>query len=249
MTKESLFETLGDINNNYVNSTGKKKSAKPFRWKRWAAAAACLVIAAIFVFEVFTTGERIPLSASTGVTVRYVDLVPNVVSSKGELVYLTEGELFHHPRWELSAFRGAATQIDNIVLDFDGDTAYRAIAQIEVSRVYQGDMAAGDTVSVLLPYAVGTGTWAEDTDVSGAMRAGMEGIFIPIAYAEDAAWQQNNGTLYLRDLAPYGLADGHRWVFLETGSGLLYAREAYPGADGAATLDDIEAYVVGMLKK
>ena len=69
----------------------------------------------------------------------------------------------------------------------------------------------------------------------------------PRAYREDARWEQNGATLMLRDLAPRGLWDGMRWLFLETEQGLVYEKNSYPGAAGAVTLDDIEEYVVKML--
>ena len=92
-----------------------------------------------------------------------------------------------------------------------------------------------------------SGIKIEDTGIAAQIESGMEGIFMPRAYREDAYWEQNGATLMLRDLAPCGLWDGMRWLFLETERGLTYAQSAYPGADGCATLDDIEEYVVKML--
>lgn len=51
MRAEKLFETMADINENYVDAAHKKKDKKHF-WIRWiaAVAAACLCIIVILHF-------------------------------------------------------------------------------------------------------------------------------------------------------------------------------------------------------
>ena len=71
---------------------------------------------------------------------------------------------------------------------------------------------------------------------------------MPMKYDDDSKYETNGFVLMLRDVADYGIGDGTRWVFLSTDSGVRYAEWAYPGAKGAKTLDDIETYVIDMLK-
>ena len=248
MKTEEFCALLGNVNEKYIREARAPRGAKRWYrrgWAKWGAAAClCLLLASIPLFG--RGGEEIALSAASGgVTARYVESAPDV-SSKADLVWLSEEELF--TEWDTAIFKGTVTRIRNIRLDFDGEAAYRAVAEIAVEKVYRGDCAAGETVSILLPCPVSSGIWVEDTETASAMREGMTGIFMPMAYGADSVWQQNGATLALRDLAPYGLADGLRWVFLETEDGLLFAREAYESAAGAETLGEIEAYILQMLE-
>ena len=71
---------------------------------------------------------------------------------------------------------------------------------------------------------------------------------MPWVYDEDSYMEQNGAVLMQQDIAECGLADGMRWAFLSTERGLVYDKNAYPGAKDAADLDDIEEYVTKMLK-
>ena len=176
------------------------------------------------------------------------------VSAHAELVYFTEEELFSHEK--TFAIRGTVSGLTNITIDFNGDRVQRCLATIEISRVYRGDWAPGSTITMLLPCAIniagahGSGqlaTLVEDTDVISQLQTGAEGIFFPWVYDEASYWEQNGAVLWLRELATCGLGDGMRWAFFETDRGIVYEKYSYPGAAGAANLDDIEAYVLAML--
>jgi hypothetical protein len=43
------------------------------------------------------------------------------------------------------------------------------------------------------------------------------------------------------------MLDGERWAFLDKPDGPLFARHAYEGVGNAETMDDVRAYVLGML--
>lgn len=70
---------------------------------------------------------------------------------------------------------------------------------------------------------------------------------MPKAYQAQDATTLNGATLYLQELAEYGLPDGERYAFLETEQGLIYARWAYEGLEGAQTLEDVTAYLAQRL--
>ena len=71
---------------------------------------------------------------------------------------------------------------------------------------------------------------------------------MPWVYDENSYIEMNGAVLIKQDLAVCGLADGMRWAFLDTEQGLVFLRSAYPGAKDATNLDEIEAYVIDMLK-
>lgn len=188
--------------------------------------------------------ENIALSeASAKVSVKYTTKTQEPVATS--LVWFSEEEMFSH--WNMAFFRGKVTDLKNIELDFNGDKAYRALARVRVDRVLKGELAEGDYVTILLPCPVSEKIWVEDCGLAASLRIGDEAVFTPIVYDKASMWGQNGAWLSLKDLAPYGLADGARWVFLATEQGVRYMESAYPGFHGG-TLEDAEAYVAEMLE-
>ena len=249
MTKETLFVVLNDLDDAHI---AQAESAPPKRrpWKVWAGLAACLVVAVGILFWKSggpsgpATAGQLPLSdASQGVTVRYGS--PQFsLSSSADLIVLTEVELF--TEFNTAIFLGTVTQIDNIVLDFNGSENYRALAQIQVETAYRGPYQAGDTVTVLLPCPITAGVWVEDTSVISQLAVGTRGILMPMVYDETSVREQNGAILALRDIADCGLPDGERFAFLETADGLTFARWAYPSIQDAASLEEVGDYILEM---
>lgn len=251
MNPKKFSEAMSEIDSKYVDEairykrTGKKRS-----WIRWAASAACFALVAVVAASVMNqAGDRIALSDnSSKVTARYTDK-PVSMQSSCLLLDLTEEELF--TKDDTAIFKGKIAELNYIELNFKGDKEYCAIAEIEVEKVYRGPCNAGDTVSVLLPCPIveEEGYWVEDTDIVASMRVGMTGIFMPMPYNDTSIWGQNGATLALKDIADYGFGDGMRYAFLETSEGLLFSRDAYESISDAATLDEIESYVLDMINR
>ena len=243
-------EAMGELDVSYIEEAIRFRKSVGVRARvRLAVCAACLaLVIGAGVFALGRGQSEIPLSGdSVGVSARYTDKVPPVESSCA-LIYLTEEELFTY--FDTAVFRGTVREIRNIELDFNGDSAYRAIADIEVERVYRGPCEAGETVSVMLPCPIEQGLWVEDTDTVSAMREGMSGIFMPVVYdSENSRWEQNGAVLIKKDLVDYGFADGVRYAFLETESGLMFDRGAYESIADAQTIDEIEEYILDMISQ
>lgn len=261
MNAEMLFEAMGELDLRYVGEavSFRRKGARPV-WLRLAACAACLAIVVSGVFfarqrqaaenwrellDSFRPDDGVLLTTSTGVELRYIDDAPSTGSSYC-LVYFTEEELFTH--FDTAIFSGTVREIRNIVLDFNGDLAYRAIAEIEVEKVYRGPSEEGETVSVMLPCPINADVWVEDTGVVSRMREGMSGIFMPVIYNEEnSRWEQNGAVLIQKELVDYGFADGVRYAFLETEQGLVFDRGSYESIADARTMDEIEEYILNMI--
>lgn len=255
MNIKKFSEVMGEIDVRYVDEAlNYKKNSKRRRWMRWGAAAACLAaVLAVCLLMTDMPSQRqedslIRLSEnSENVVARYIEQAPSV-STVADLQFLTEEEIFSASH--MAVFRGTVLGIRNIELDFNGDKAYRAIAEIRVEEVAEGPCAAGDSVSVLLPCPITEGVWVEDTDVVSAMRVGTEGIFMPMIYDnENSVWIQNNARLIKKDIADYGFSDGVRYAFLQTEDGLIFSRYTYESISDAATLDEIWEYVQNMLER
>ena len=251
MKKEQLFEAIGGTDDDLL-ALSEKPVRKKYTWVKYAAAAACLILVLavalpIGISELDYRRNGITLSDdSYQVRAKYTERSPGVQTASS-LINLTEEELFTH--FDTAIFKGSVAEIENIELSFNGEKAYRAIARIRVETVYRGPCQEGDEVSVLLPCAIDTDTKVTDTEVVSAMRVGMQGIFMPMIYEETSYWEQNGARLALKDLAPYGLPDGERYAFLETGNDLVFARWAYESISDAATLEDIETYILEMIAK
>lgn len=250
MKDEKLLEAIGKIDDNLVyhavNDTRQKKRNSQF--KRGAIAACLALVLIAGVISVNQRGNQIPLSDNaTNVTAYYTDS-PFIFSNSSEsLIPLTEEELF--TTFDIAIFEGTVSEIRNIVVNFDGDKAYRAIAKIKVEKVYRGPCSEGDTLSVMLPCPLLKGFWVTDTNTVSAMEVGTTGIFMPMIYNdENSFWEQNGAKIDKRDLADYGFADGERYAFLETADGLVFSRDAYSSIANATTLDEIEKYIETMLE-
>lgn len=255
MKGNELLDKMELIDPAYVEAAEVKPARKKRVWLKWGAAAACLCIlagAAALVSQ-FRGNQMDPqpgalaLSDQTTAKVSYGCEAGTATAAKADLQYLTEEELFAQEN--MYAFRGRVSGLSNITIDFNGVEEVRCIATLAVEEVYQGDIFAGEAITMLLPCAIDSGNvWVEDTDVISRLESGMEGIFMARMYNDESRWEQNGAKLMLKDVAVCGLMDGMRWVFLSTDQGLLFERSAYPGAKNAETLDDIEAYVIEMLK-
>jgi len=258
MKEERILNVLGKVDEKYIKEADPEVKAKrkPPVWTKWAAMAACLclVIGAVIMFP--HTGNNPPdsqpgsivLSDKTTAKVSYGFNEDDISIAKGELVYLTEDELFSKER--MYAFRGKVSGLTNYTIDFNGERVVRCVAIIEIDKVYQGDLTEGEQIKMLLPCPIDEyNLWIEDTGIISQLKSGMEGIFMPIVYNEESRWEQNGAVLMLTDLATCGLMDGMRWAFLDTERGLVFERNAYRGAADAKTLDEIEGYVMEMLHK
>lgn len=250
MRELNLLSVLNGINDAYIAEAAPK--VKPRRRIPYTAVvAACLVLALTAVgFAGFLvnddTGIFLPTLSerSHGVYVRH-NANPKSTAAEGCLVWLSHEEIFAP---ETMIFRGTVLDIQNYDLSFNGEVTTRAIATVWVSKVLQGDVCVGEAFRILLPCPITGNISLSATEVIAQMRIGMEGIFMPKAYDAAAYWEQNGAVLYLQDLAPCGLWDGMRWVFLDTSRGLAFDKSVYEDAANAESLDEIEDYIREQLK-
>lgn len=255
MNRKDLYNGFNEVDDNILErSETTTNSRKRLAWMKWGAMAACLclIIGTITIAWHFGKNHRDPqlgdivLSDKTTAKVSYGCDSEAETATKGQLEYLTEEEMFAHEN--MYVFRGRVSGLTNVTIDFNGEKEVRCIATIVIDKVYQGELTAGEQITMLIPCAIDIiGSAVEDTGVIAQLESGMEGIFMPWVYDENSYIEMNGAVLMKQDLATCGLADGVRWAFLSTDQGVLFSQSAYPGAKDATNLDDIEAYIIEML--
>ena len=225
---------------NMSRTVSKKSTTVTF--VKWSAAAASFLIIAVLTFSLTVT-RSIPLEHSTGNAKANYALFPSV--GKADLVVLTDAEIFAENTY---IFEGEVTSADNIKLAVGDSIDYRAILKVKVSKSYRGDAKAGEVVSVL-SYPVDNLLKIEDTGVASSIKKGSTVILMAVKYDDSHFYQSGNGTLYLKDLAEYGLLDGERWAFVKNGNDVVYADFQYHTIPKNPTFDDIRNFVTEMIEK
>ena len=250
MNSESLFKSIGMMDEDILERSERNTRRNPARMIiTLGTVAACL-------FIIFTLTQpsiqkplenaNMPAAFQSGIA-KYIGSPPSDLPFiNGDLIWLSQEDIFN--KWNTAIFSGTVVKLDNIVISFNGDKSYRAIAEVKVDKIYRGAIDKGDTVSVLLPCPVGGGIMMTVTEIISQLTVGTYGIFMPIEYDASAYWEQNGYTLKLQDVAPYGLADGMRFSFIESKDGIVFARDMYPAISEAKTLEEIENYILGMIK-
>ena len=79
------------------------------------------------------------------------------------------------------------------------------------------------------------------------MTPGTSGYFMPMRYDETSIISMNDATLFLSEIAEFGLSDGERWAFLEKAEGLLFSRWAYESIADATAMDEVRQYIITMI--
>ncbi|ETA79188.1 hypothetical protein [Youngiibacter fragilis] len=250
MNRETLFESISMLDEDILERSENKKRRNSGRIIiTLGTMAACLAL--IFTLALPSINKPLesasmPAAFQSGIA-KYIESPPtDLPFTKADLMWLSQEDIFN--KWNTAIFSGTVTKLNNIVISFKGDKAYRAIAEIKVDNIFRGAIDKGDTVSVLLPCPISGGMLMTGTEIISQLTLGSTGIFMPIEYDGSAYWEQNGYTLKLQDVAPYGLADGMRFAFLKSGDGILFARDMYPVISEAKTLEEIENYIRSMIK-
>lgn len=253
MKNKKLLNIIGDIDDQYIIEaeplTEKvAKLKKRILFIVVVPIVAALTIIFVVVIPLFNNEGDFTLDQSHGITVKEINAPPNIATST-DIAWLSEEELFSKNQYgfNMVAFEGKVYHIQNIVIDFGEMKDYYAIASINVTDVLSGEVIEGELVDVLLPNPINTNVSVSETTYSSQIRVGQKGIFMPIEYSEDAIYKMENGKLVLKELAPYGLMDGDRWVFLQINDELIYNEAAYPSLASARNLAEMKEIIKAKL--
>lgn len=244
-----ITDSFLDTGRDAASDSGAAKRTRRFIKRKLIPAAAGFILIALVLTIVSRNrnSNHTDLILSGNISIRYIDKAPTFNNSYSLAERLTEEELFH--KYNTDVFLGTVKKIKNIEISFGGSKEYRSIAKIKINKVYRGDKKAGEVTAILLPCPINTGVIVEDTEVISKLRVGENGIFMPVKYDKESVEVVNSEKLYLSELTEYGLMDGARFAFLETKHGLIFDRTTYESVKAAASIQEIEDYVMKMLRK
>lgn len=150
--------------------------------------------------------------------------------SEGSLVYLTEKELMadSYNGLQVAAFYGKIQAIHNLEVSFSNNQkAYWAVAELVIIEDLRTDLQPGTIVTISL------------SGGENAFGIGDSVILMPVRYDEISVYQVGNETVYLQEIAEYGLSDSVRWQFIETSGGLAFEISSYPSFGDAKNLEQV----------
>lgn len=146
---------------------------------------------------------------------------------------------------DTAIFRGTIQELQYFQVAVDGIDVYYTRALAAVTDPIRGDLAEGDTVSLLWLGARGYLTTSLSGPLDG-MEEGSDAIFMPTRTTPatgETGWGAEDSYFCYADLADYYLPEGNRYVFADTEEGLEFDRSLYTDLAEAETLEDLAALI------
>lgn len=160
-----------------------------------------------------------------------------------DAAWLTPEEIF---AGDTAIFRGVVRDMRYYAVTMNGVECDYTTASVEVTDPIRGDLAAGKTYTVLFPGGLNVVTC-----VSGPLdrlEVGSDAIFMPVFTDSGAGRREGDSFFCYADLGELYLAEGLRYVFLDSEDGLVFARDVYPDIAAAETLEEVAAYIRRMVE-
>lgn len=220
--------------------------------KRKSKQSYIFAIAIIFIIGVISSSLFIPktmdLTMSTGkVKVKLMGSKFKNISSIADLVYLTENEIFEE--WVTDTFYGEVKKIENIEIKIGNSVDYRAIITFELLDPIKTTEETNKEVTILLPNQIGTEIKHSESDYSNQLTIGTRAIILAGRYDESSIYQVNGSTLYLQELATFGLPDGVRFCMLENVDGTFrYTPDVFTSLTNGSNYQEIKNYIIKMME-
>ena len=270
MTNQDLFRAVGEVREEQITDAEMKKTT---HWHRYLTAAACfaVMLAALVLPEQlghresadqgagdidgneYSTAGTVPESAdakpeqteySVGAEIgelddRYAAIKPPWSGdSSPSLAWLEPKEIF---AMDTVIFRGTVQDLRYFRVKLDGATMDYTVASVEVTDCVRGGLEKRDIHNILLPCAPGRSiSTAGDLE---KLEKGSDAVFMPYRVTVDTGWRSGEDYFCYADLAELYFGEGIRFLFLDTGEGLSFARDVYTDIAGAEMLDEVVDYL------
>lgn len=167
------------------------------------------------------------------------EIAEDVVQNSASLAWLEPEEIFKR---DTAIFRGTVMDLRYFEVTAGRETRYYTVASVEVTDCVRGELAAGDIYNVLYLGAAGRMTTSISGDLE-KLEAGSDAVFMPYIAGEDTGWSNGRDYFCYADLAELYFDEGIRYLFLDTGDGLSFARDVYADIADAETLDEVMDYL------
>lgn len=183
--------------------------------------------------------------SSPNIQVRFVDDAPIQSPDSEQLMmdFRTEEELLAHTSYNglpVAAFYGTVRVIHQLEIATDDHLSYWFVAELEIIEDLRTDIAPGTIIPILLPPSFISGLGAGSIlDFAALIEEGTNVILLPQQFDENATFSWADDTLYLDELAPYGLPTSMYDIFVETPEGLAFNEMVYESFLEAETLADV----------
>lgn len=271
MTSKDLFRAVGEVREDQIADADMKRTTHWRRYLA-AAACFALVLAAALTLpgrlghqkpadlgtggmdgSEYSTAETVPESADAkpaqpehSVGAEIGELAPffaaekpaQAADSSASLAWLEPEEIF---AMDTVIFRGTVQGLRYFRVKMGGQRMDYTVATVEVTDCVRGELAVGDICSILLPCAPGRSiSTAGDLE---KLEEGSDAVFMPCRATADTGWRSGEDYFCYADLAELYFDEGIRFLFLDTGEGLSFARDVYTDIAGAETLDEVVDYL------
>jgi len=243
--KEAIDELNLSIDEQKImNHALQKKKRKNYLVYAFAFAVLIVVVAG----SIFFYTPTMDLYQATGdVKVKLMDLDYKDISSSDNLVFLTEEEIFKN--WVTDSFYGEVTHVENIEMVVGGYSDYSSIITFKILDAIHTIEKENKEVTILLPNQIKTDVKTSNSYFSEQLTVGTRAIILANRYNETSIYQVNDNTLYLQELATFGLPDGMRFVMLENSDGTLrYMPDVFTSLNNAKQYDEIKNYLIRMME-
>lgn len=142
---------------------------------------------------------------------------------------------------DTAVFRGTVRNLRYAEITAGSYQAFYTIVTVEVTDCVRGGLGTGDIYNILY-----TGVPGYSTSISGdlnKLEIGSDAVFMPYWSSPEAGWMTEDGFFAYIDLAELYFDEGIRFLFLDTGDGISFARSAYADIADAETLDEVMDYL------
>lgn len=192
--------------------------------------------------EVYGAAETSKVRPQYSVNAEIAELDSAAVQNRTEtpndsaacLAFLSQKEILAK---DTVIFRGTVRSLRVYEVQAGSETLYYTGAAVEVSDCIRGELTEGETYEVLYTGAPERMTTSLSGDLE-RLKAGSEAIFMPCRTGRDTGWRSGESYFCYADAADLYFEEGLRFLILDTGEGLSFAKDVYTDLDGAETLDE-----------
>ena len=232
MNQEQLSDALNYLDDDIIIETDmvRQRPKKPLKTiYKWLSFAACFMFVFIgsLVAGQFITNKTANDEAAMGSIIG--DSFENIIPESDVTDFADSSEFSEKSNFlcqnDIVIFKGTITSITS---------GASPCISIQIEKVYRGSCQENDVITISAPtLSEESDSFSnENTNIVANLTVGTTGIFMPLESSKNT----------------YEFLNGFQYVFYETEKGIVFSRDTYASISDAETLDEIEDYILKMLK-